>query len=200
MRGAPCERIAGIILAAGEGRRFGQCKATALLDGKNFLEVIAGNLKGIQCEPIIVVGGRDAETIKNEASRLGIDYAINTDWEKGQFSSLKAGLAKIKDDVCGVLVTLVDHPFVTAETYKLMKAAFAKLPKRILIPIYEHRRGHPIIMPGEIMKQIIMAPDDISLRDIIKNHESMVVQFRCDDSGVIKDIDTRDDLERARKS
>jgi molybdenum cofactor cytidylyltransferase len=200
MKPAPCERIAGVILAAGEGRRFGQCKATALLDGKNFLEVIAGNLKGIECEPIIVVGGRDAETIAGEAKRLAIGYVINSDWEKGQFSSLKTGLSKINEDVCGALVTLVDHPFVASETYKQMKEAFAKFPKRILIPVYENRRGHPIIIPGEIINQIIQSPDDVNLRDIIKNHESMVVRFRCDDSGVIKDIDTMDDLERARKS
>jgi molybdenum cofactor cytidylyltransferase len=199
MRATPCERIAAVILAAGEGRRFGECKAMARLDGETFLEVIAGRLKAIDCDPVIVVGGRDADAIIGEATRLQINYAINTDWKKGQFSSLKAGLSNVKSDICGTFITLVDHPFVASETYRLMKEAFAKFPKRIVIPVYDYKRGHPILIPAEIIRQIIESSEETTLRDIIKNHESMVIQFRCEDPGVLKDIDTKDDLERARK-
>jgi molybdenum cofactor cytidylyltransferase len=200
MKTSSCNKIAAIILAAGEGRRFGQCKAMALLDGVTFLEIIANHLKKIKCDPIIVVGGRDAATIANEAKRLGINHTINSDWEKGQFSSLKSGLSFIKEDICGALVTLVDHPFVAAETYSLMIDGFVKRPNRIIVPIYDHKRGHPIILPRDIINQIFQSPEDITMRDIIKNHEAMVVQFRCEDPGVLKDIDTKEDLEKARKS
>jgi molybdenum cofactor cytidylyltransferase len=199
MKTTPCEKIAGIILAAGEGRRFGECKATAKLNAETFLEVIAGRLKDIGCEPVIVIGGRYPDTIIVEAARLKIAYAINTEWEKGQFSSLKAGLSSINCDICGTFITLVDHPFVTPETYRLMKEAFAKFPKRIVIPVYDYKRGHPILIPAEIIRQIIESPEETNLRDIIKNHESMVIQFRCEDPGVLKDIDTKEDLEKARK-
>ncbi|HBC47019.1 MAG TPA: hypothetical protein DEO84_02755 [candidate division Zixibacteria bacterium] len=200
MKTNPCDKIGAVILAAGEGKRFGGCKATAQIDGVSFLEIIVGHLKKTNCQPIIVVCGSDSDKISGEAARLGIDYAINPDWEKGQFSSLKSGLSKIKDDVCGALVTLVDHPFVKTETYNLMIDGFVKRPNRIIVPVHDHKRGHPIILPRDIIKQILMVADDITLRDIIKNHEAMVVKFRCDDPGVLKDIDTRDDLEKARNS
>jgi molybdenum cofactor cytidylyltransferase len=199
MKTSSCNKIAAVILAAGEGKRFGGCKATAMLDGVTFLEIIAKHLQKVECEPIVVVCGRDSDKVKDEAARLEIDYAINSDWEKGQFSSLKCGLSKIKDDVCGALVTLVDHPFVAGETYALLKDGFVKRPNRIIIPVHNYRRGHPIILPRDIINQIILSPDDVTMRDIIKNHESMVVQFRCEDPGVLKDIDTKDDLEKARK-
>jgi CTP:molybdopterin cytidylyltransferase MocA len=200
MKTTPCDNIAGIILAAGEGRRFGQCKALARLDGITFLEAVALRLKAIGCNPVIVVGGRYPDDILDEAERLKIDCVINTDWKQGQFTSLKTGLSHIGNDVCGVFITLVDHPFVVSETYGFMKEAFAKFPKKIIIPVHEHRRGHPIIIPQAIMRQIVESTNDTNLRDIIRNHEGIVVQFRCKDPGVLTDIDTREDLERARKA
>jgi molybdenum cofactor cytidylyltransferase len=200
MKTIPCDNIAGIILAAGEGRRFGQCKALALLDGITFLEAVALRLKEIGCNPIIVVGGRYPDDIIDEAKRLEIECAINADWKQGQFTSLKTGLSHIKGDVCGAFVTLVDHPFVASETYSLMKDAFAKFPQKIIIPVHDHKRGHPIVIPGTIMRQIVESTNDSNLRDIIKNHEAIVIQFRCGDPGVLKDIDTKEDLERARKA
>ncbi len=198
MKSSPCARIAGVILAAGEGRRFGECKALATVDGVTFLEMIAKALKQIGCEPVIVVGGREVDRIIAEAKRLGIDHIINADWKKGQFSSLKTGFSAIRVDTCGAFITLVDHPFVKPQTYRLMKDAFAKYPKRMVIPVYDHKRGHPILVPGEIIRQIMESPDETTLREIIKNHESIVIQFRCDDPGVLRDIDTREDLERTR--
>jgi molybdenum cofactor cytidylyltransferase len=197
MRQIPCKEVAGIILAAGEGKRFGQPKASARIEGVSFLEKIAVCLKDIGCRPIIVVGGSDAGTIIKESDQLNIHYVINKDWEKGQFSSLKVGLANLQHEVCGALITLVDHPFVVTETYKLLKEAFVKSPKRILIPVYDHRRGHPIVIPQSVMREIIESPDTGNLKDIIKNHERMVVQHRCEDPAVLKDIDTQEDLERA---
>ena len=93
MKSIPCDRIAGVILAAGEGKRFGECKALATLDGVTFLDMIAKSLKDVGCEPVIVVGGREVGRIIAEATRLGIDYIINADWKKGQFSSLKTGFS-----------------------------------------------------------------------------------------------------------
>jgi CTP:molybdopterin cytidylyltransferase MocA len=199
MRQTPCKEVAGVILAAGEGKRFGQPKATAQIDGVTFLEKIAKILKDVGCRPIIAVGGSDTGMIIQEATRLEIGYIINKDWEKGQFSSLKTGLASLKQEVCGALITLVDHPFVVPETYKLLKDAFTKSPKRIIIPVYDHRRGHPIVLPRDIMREIAESPDTGNLKDIINNHERMVVQHRCEDPAVLQDIDTRDDLERALK-
>jgi molybdenum cofactor cytidylyltransferase len=199
MKTTPCDKIAGIILAAGEGRRFGQCKALVKLDGITFLEAVALRLKEIGCDPIIVVGGRYPDDILDEAERLQIECVINTDWKQGQFSSLKAGLFRLGNEICGAFITLVDHPFVLSETYRLLKGALSKFPGKIIIPVYNRKRGHPIVIPRTIIRQIIESTNDVNLRDIIKNHESIVVQFRCEDPGVLKDIDTKEDLERARK-
>jgi molybdenum cofactor cytidylyltransferase len=200
MKAAPCDKIAGIILAAGEGRRFGECKALAKLDGITFLEAVALRLKEIGCKPVIAVGGHYPDDIIDEAARLNIDCVINSEWKQGQFSSLKTGLSLLENDICAAFITLVDHPFVQPETYRLLREAISKFPGKIIIPVYNRKRGHPIAVPQPIIRQIIESTNDINLRDILKNHESIVVQFRCEDPGVLKDIDTKEDLERARRS
>lgn len=191
-----CEQVAAVILAAGAGRRFGGCKATAQIDGISFLERIAVNIKATACDPIIAVGGSDIAAITSESERLKISYVNNPGWEKGQFSSLQQGLAAIDDDICGAMITLVDHPLVALETYQLLMEAFTKHPGMIMIPSYSHRRGHPIVIPREIMRLVVESPADTTLREIIARHEPIVMLCRTDDPGILRDIDTREDLKR----
>jgi len=188
--------IAGIILAAGEGKRFGGNKALAKIDEISFLEKIANSLKEIGCNPIVVVIGSVTEPIIKEAKRLRIGYAINDNWKDGQFSSLQKGLKEIKNDVSGALITLVDHPLVKYETYNSLKDKFSQSSRNIFIPLYNLRRGHPIVVPSEAINEIIETKNNITLRDILKTHESMIETFPCEDSGILKDIDTKEEYER----
>ena len=199
MKQTPCNEIAGIILAAGEGKRIGRTKALLKVDKVSFLEKIATCLKAVGCKPILVVGGSDANLVKKEAKRLGIGFAHNASWEDGQFSSLKIGLANLKMDVCGAIVALVDHPFVAKETYENLKKAFQQFPQRIVMPVYEHRRGHPIVIPRAVIRESVEAVANITLKDIISRHEKMIIMHRCADPAVLQDIDTMDDLLRARQ-
>ena len=199
MKKAPCDEIAGVILAAGEGRRIGQTKALIKTDGETFLERIVGNLKAAGCKPILVVGGADYEAVKTEADRLKIRSVHNTKWESGQFSSLKAGFSSLEMDFCGAVVALVDHPFVAKQTYDDLIRAFNQFNQRIVMPIHNHHRGHPLVIPRAVIREVIEAAEDLTLKDIIGNHENMTVMHRCEDPGVLQDIDTMDDLMKARK-
>ncbi|NLI15236.1 MAG: nucleotidyltransferase family protein [candidate division Zixibacteria bacterium] len=194
-----CDEIAGVILAAGEGKRIGHTKGLVKADGVTFLERVVECLKAADCKPILVVGGADYDDIKLEALRLGVGIAHNTRWKDGQFSSLKVGLTHLKMNVCGAVISLVDHPFVKAESYQDLINAFRRFPQRIVMPVYRHQRGHPVVIPRAIIREIIEAGDDLTLKDIIGNHENMTIMHRCDDPGVLQDIDTMDDLMKARK-
>jgi nicotine blue oxidoreductase len=199
MRRVTCNEIAGVILAAGEGKRIGQTKALIKAEGASFLERIAGCLKAIGCKPILVVGGADYQMVKTEATRLEIGFVHNSKWENGQFSSLKTGLANLKMDVCGAVIALVDHPFVAEKSYEDLIGAFRQFSQRIVMPVHDHHRGHPIIIPRAVIREVIEAADNLTLKDIIGNHENMMIMHRCDDPGVLQDIDTMDDLIRARQ-
>ncbi len=196
MRRSRCRDIAAVILAAGEGKRFGGNKALAKFKGVSFLEMIAGDIQRSGYDPIIAVLGSQADSVMAEADRIGIQYVVNRNWCDSQFSSLKTGLAAVTREVCGALIALVDHPFVRLETYTELKEAFSENPKRILIPVFDHKRGHPVVIPYKIMREVMESPEETNLKVIIGKHEKMMKLYRTNDPGVIQDIDTMEDLKR----
>jgi len=190
--------IAGIILAAGEGRRIGKSKGLLEIDGVSFLEKVIVPLKRAGCNPIIVVGGSESDKVEAKALKLGAKFALNENWQAGQFSSLKAGLRQLEQDVEGVIIALVDHPMVNTKTYAVLMEEFLAHSDKIILPICNSRRGHPIIIPEEIIDEIKSAPDSSILKDIIYFHKDKIYEMVVEDPGILKDIDNKSDLEGIR--
>jgi CTP:molybdopterin cytidylyltransferase MocA len=191
------QKIAAVILAAGEGKRFGGPKALAKLGGETFLEIIVRNLRGI-ADDIVVVGGSEYERIKTESERLGVQSALNPDWPEGQFTSLKVGLMACSNEYGGYFIVLVDHPMVEPETYRMLKSYFLRNPDKIIIPVRGGKRGHPLIIPDFLKGQIIAFSGETSLRDILRNCSHQTHELPVEDSGILRDIDTAKDLEPLR--
>jgi molybdenum cofactor cytidylyltransferase len=189
------ENITAIILAAGEGKRMGQPKALVEIDGVSFLEQIIAKLRDTNFEPIIVVGGANANQVEKQCTQLEVHFVENKSWQSGQFSSLKVGLAAREIGTDGILIALVDHPFVETRTYQRLREAHFKHPDSIIIPVYQGKRGHPTIIPHKIANEINAAPNGLNLREIIRGHQNLLVELPVDDVGILKDIDTIQDLE-----
>ena len=194
------ETIAGIVLAAGEGKRIGSNKAVVKLNGVNFLKVVTSCLQEADCSPVIVVVGSNAEKVKHHTQNLNVDYVLNKNWQNGQFSSLKTGLLRLDSDVVGVLATLVDHPLVAPDTYRQLIKSFRDFPNKIVIPLYNGKQGHPVIIPKAIVREALQSPDNLNLREIFRNHQEMVLRLEVDDPGILKGINTIADLRRANKN
>jgi molybdenum cofactor cytidylyltransferase len=187
-------RVAGMILAAGEGKRFGGPKALAKYRNETFLEMIARNLWGA-ADSITVIGGASFDQVKMEADRLGLPIIENKDWADGQFTSLKAGLKAISNQFDCLLIALVDHPFVKKGTYLALKSRYIEFPERIIIPIHDSRRGHPIILPAALSSTILKSANNSNLREILREFALDVIECPVEDEGILRDIDTRGNLE-----
>jgi molybdenum cofactor cytidylyltransferase len=96
----------------------------------------------------------------------------------------------------GTMVTLVDHPLVAEETYRLLLEAFLSSPLNVVIPSHEGRRGHPVVVPQSIMKEILCSPDDSTLRNIMKRHRYLIDIQEVTDINIRTDIDTEEQLKR----
>jgi molybdenum cofactor cytidylyltransferase len=189
------EHIASVVLAAGEGRRVGGNKALLEIGGVTFLAKVVTALKAIESDPIVVVGGANYHEVEKLATKLEIGFAYNDKWQSGQFSSLIAGLKYLKKKPPAVLIALVDHPLVKSETCSKLIKMSSQHPQAIIIPTHESRRGHPIIIPGNLIPEIIEADENSNLRVIINNHQKEILELPVDDSGILKDIDTKADFE-----
>jgi CTP:molybdopterin cytidylyltransferase MocA len=106
--------VAGIVLAAGEGRRFGGPKQLAELDGRPLLGHAVQTLREV-CDRVVVVLGARAEEVRRGVPLDGVEVVVCADWEEGTFASLRCGLAALGDGPDAVVVALGDQPFLSAE-------------------------------------------------------------------------------------
>lgn len=131
-------RTAGLVLAAGEGRRFGGPKAPYVLDGERLVDRAVRVLRAGGCDPVVVVLGAWLGEVP------GAEVVENPDWSSGMGSSLRAGLADLtgRPDVDRAVVTLVDLPGLTADAVRRIRACLGDLA----VATYDGVRGHPVLL------------------------------------------------------
>jgi len=144
-------------------------------------------------EVLVVVG-------KNEAALAPIIYAngaaliVNPDPERGQFSSLQVGLQEVLNrGRDAAMVTLVDRPPVLTTTIETLKLAFERAAshrKWAVIPEYQNKHGHPILLAREMIAEFLKAPDTANARDIEHAHLAAIEYVTVDDPMLALNVDT----------
>ncbi|WP_436527429.1 nucleotidyltransferase family protein [Actinoplanes sp. HUAS TT8] len=183
---------AGLVLAAGAGRRFGMAKALVPYRNRLLVEHAAETLGNAGCGRTLVVLGARAEDVLAAASLP--TTVINPDWATGMGSSLRAGLSELSADAAldAVVVLLVDMPGVTAEAVRRVAAHAA--PEALVMGGYQGRRGHPVLLGREHWAGVAAsATGDRGARDYLRAHEVLVVDVG--DVADDRDVDRPEDLD-----
>ncbi len=189
--------IGAIILAAGKSERFGGPKVLQRFHGIPFLTCIMRSLHQAGVERIILVLGHQADKLIPQLSEAeNVQVVINKMYKEGQFSSLQSGIQFIDCSLSGVLLCLIDQPHLHPPIYQSIIRNAQALPKKILLPTYKCRGGHPVYLPSWIFPEITAQPPTISLRDLFSRFPDEIVRIEVDDPGILEDIDTRADLNR----
>jgi len=145
-----------------------------------------------------VVLGSGAEQIQTIARLDPSLVVLNPDWEKGQLSSICAGvrsLAEIETD--GFVLCPVDHPLVSATLVGNLVEQFYANTKSIVLPTYKGRRGHPVIFSNALYGELLDAPADKGARAVVWAHETDLLEVPTDEEGVVLNINDPDTLRRA---
>lgn len=191
--------IAGIILAAGESSRMGRDKALLPYHGRTFLENIMSALREAGILRIAVVLGHHAEEIQRAVDLTEAETVVNQDYQRGQTSSLQAGLAAIeRHDVEGALLCLVDHPAVGAETIRTLASAFAASGAPVVIPAREGRCGHPVLIGRELFEELAALDPGQGANTVIRKYRERTQFVEVEDAGVLIDVDEPETFERLR--
>jgi molybdenum cofactor cytidylyltransferase len=193
-----CDRmIAGLILAAGESSRMGTPKATLAYRGRTFLEAIAQTLGEAGIERIVVVLGHQAEEIQRQIELEPAQVVINADYRSGQTSSLQVGLrALLADEPEAVLLCLVDHPAVGAETVRRIVAAFCQCGAPVVIPTYQGRRGHPVLIGRQLFDELLRLASEAGADSVVRRYRPAAQFVEVEDEGVVIDVDDRESYRR----
>lgn len=183
---------AGLVLAAGAGRRFGMAKALVPYRNRLLVEHAAETLRNAGCQRILVVLGARAEDVLAEARNLP-ETVVNPDWDSGMGSSLRTGLTALDADesLDAAVVLLVDMPGVTAEAVRRVVAHAA--PGALVTGGYQGRRGHPVLLGREHWAGVAAsATGDRGARDYLRAHEVLVIEVG--DVADDRDLDRPEDL------
>lgn len=193
--------LAAVILSAGASSRMGSPKALLPYREGTFLE----HLIAITGDPRIgvrrVVLGARAEVIRKAAKLDPSIVVLNAEWEKGQLSSIRAGLHSLeKIQVDGMILFPVDHPLVSARLVADLVQRFYEAKKAIVLPTYKGRRGHPVIFSKALFGELLAAPEENGARAVVWAHAGEVLEVPTDEEGIILNINDPDMLQRAMGS
>ncbi|WP_404189223.1 nucleotidyltransferase family protein [Streptomyces tauricus] len=191
-------RVAGLLLAAGGGRRLGG-RPKALLEhrGRPLVEYAAGVLRDAGCTRVHVVLGAAADAVRERADLPGCVLVDNPEWEEGMGSSLRAGLESLRGTGAGAaLVSLVDQPGIGPEATARLLAAH-RSPATLAAASYEGKRGHPVLLGADHWAGIAAtATSDQGARAYLKAHADAITLVECADVAQPYDVDTAADLAR----
>ncbi len=191
--------ISAILLAAGESRRMdGDFKPLLKWGTRTVIGACIDNLKRSRVDEIIVVLGFRESEIRSRLAGAGVQFAINRDYSKGMLSSLKTGLPLVSPRCDGVLIALVDQPMVGPEAINPLVISFGDYEKRISVPTYEGKHGHPIIISRELEDEIMKLDetDPEGLKALINTHRHEIQEVPVDSPAVLDDIDLPADYAR----
>lgn len=196
MRSAELSPVAGLVLAAGGGRRLGGPKALLEVNGAPLVERAVATARDGGCDPVVVVLGASAERVRAEAKLDGAVVVVNKAWSTGMGSSLRVGLAALADtEAQCALVLLVDMPGVTGAAIR--RIAALPYPDALVCATYDGRRGHPMLLGREHWAGITtLATADVGARPYLLAHKTEVLEIACDDVADGADIDTPEDAAR----
>ncbi|MEU6391178.1 nucleotidyltransferase family protein [Streptomyces sp. NPDC046939] len=189
-------QVAGLLLAAGGGRRLGgRAKALLTHQGRPLVEHAVRMLREGGCGPVHVVLGAAADDVRARARLDGCVLVDNPAWEEGMGSSLRAGLDSLKDaGSSAALVLLVDQPGIGAAAVARVRAAYHS-PASLAAAAYDGERGHPVLFGRDHWAGIAAsAHGDRGARAYLKEHAADIRLIECGDAAEAYDIDTPADL------
>ena len=184
--------IAAVILSAGESSRMGQPKALLPIEGETFIGRIVASLKQTQVGKIIVVLGHNADQLAAAIGPLPVEILINPNYQLGQLSSLQVAVRNLLPDAdCdGMLVHLVDHPYIDASLVDRMIRQFYESKKDIVVPRCRGKRGHPVLFSRRLFDELLDAPIDQGAKAVVNAHRDETLEMETDEEGITVDIDT----------
>jgi molybdenum cofactor cytidylyltransferase len=188
--------IWGIILAAGESKRMGFPKMLLPFDGMTMIERVIMNVSESDVDKVLIVLGAN----RNEIEKLNIDvpvtYCYNGNYIEGMLSSVICGFRNLPADFKAVLVFQGDQPLISPGVINAVIESYRSSGKGIVVPVYERKRGHPLLIDRKYKNEIEKLDTREGLRSLAYKFSDDVLEVITDDSAILRDFDTFEEYKK----
>lgn len=184
--------IGALVLAAGQAQRMGRSKLDLPWpQGDTILGRVLDVLLQAGVDDCLVVTGGHRHQVEKIAASRKAGVVHNPDYKTEEMlTSIEVGLKVLENGrMAGALIMPGDLPLVQTDTVTGLIARWREVPESIWVPSYQHRRGHPILIPRSLWAKLIFEKGDRGLRSFLDHHESRLQYFNVDDPGIRTDID-----------
>jgi CTP:molybdopterin cytidylyltransferase MocA len=172
---------------------MGRPKALLPLRGRTFLEHILDAVSASSVgETVVVVGHHRDEIEQHVATRARVVF--NADYERGMITSFQAGIRSLSGGASGALLFLVDHPVVESSTIQSMIPHLA--PNRIVLPVFDGRRGHPVLFASDVLQEVLALPSSQGANIVVRRDPNRIVHVPVTSPGILVDVDTPEDYQK----
>ncbi len=187
------DKLYAIILAAGQGRRFGSAKQVAMFGNRSFVSrAIDGAAMLIARPHILIITGAHRQQVETEIAGAGVTIVHNRHWQAGIGTSIACGISKLPGDAHAALLMPCDQVLMGGEQLDTLKAAWLHNPSSIVASGYTDTVGIPAILPAEFFPALRKLPAASGAKALLQRHKKRVV---CVDMPQAQyDIDSKQDM------
>jgi molybdenum cofactor cytidylyltransferase len=192
------ENTAGILLAAGESKRFGALKQLLEWRGKPFVRQVAEAALHAELRPVVVVLGHRAAEIESALSGLPVQVVHNEEYRTGQSTSIRKGLEALPSHAGSAVFLLADQPQISSEVLKALAEAHRRELPAILAPlVLEERRANPVLFDRAAFPDLLQLTGDIGGRAVFDKYRVEYLPWH--DDILLLDVDDPQDYQRLKE-
>jgi molybdenum cofactor cytidylyltransferase len=194
-------RTTAIIMAAGEGRRFGSIKQLARWGNTTLIQHVIDLVQCSRVDEVQVVLGAHAEFIRPLLDPLSAHTHVvtNENWAAGMSTSLIAGLAQTRINPSAAVFINVDQPGIRLDLIDRLIDRHRKTGAAIIAPRYQNMRGNPVLWDRTLFAELQTLSGDVGGREILRQHWRDIVWVELDSEEELTDTDTPEEYQRLKE-
>lgn len=188
--------ISAIVLAAGLSTRMGTLKQLLPYGERTVIEQVVSVLQSCSIDEIIVVLGHRGSEIRATLAPYAVRTTVNSRYHEEMLTSIQQGWCEVSSGAEAVMHVLGDQPHLPASIVEQLIAAQRVQPNGIIIPSFNNRRGHPILIPAHYRAEIAALGATATMRDFMNAHIAEIAHLAVASDSILRDMDTPADYQR----
>ncbi len=189
------KEVWAIILAAGASTRMKRQKLLLPFNGKTMIETVVENVTNTVVTNIMVVLGSHSEEIISIIGNHNLHFCVNRNYMDGMLSSAICGFRALPPEAKAALIFLGDQPQIPPQATGLVIDAWLHSQNGIVMPTFNGRRGHPVLIETRYKSEIEKLDPDKGLKTLSEKFINDVLEVKCNIPEILRDIDTPEEYE-----